>query len=306
MSKKIIFMGTPQFSIRTLESLIKSKFEVVCVYTQPPQKSARGQKIKKSIIHNYAETLNLKIRTPQSLDNEIEFDFFKSLNPFLVVVVAYGKIIPKKYLKIPEKGFINIHASLLPKWRGAAPIQRSIINHDKQTGITFMKIEENLDEGPYYKQFKIAINEHTTSKSLSDSLSKLGSENIVECLELLENDKAEFIEQDHSKATYAKKINKSESKINWNDKAQNIISKINGLNPSPGAWFLHEGSRYKIWKATISKLKGKPGEILDKEFTVACKEGSISIMEIQKEGKNALTIDKFLAGYEIKKGIILE
>ncbi len=306
MSKKIIFMGTPQFSTRTLKTLFSSKYEVVCVYTQPPKKSSRGQRVRKSPIHELAESLNLKVKTPQNLKSENEVNFFKSLNPFLVVVVAYGNIIPKNYLDIPEKGFINIHASLLPKWRGAAPIQRSIMNNEKESGISMMKIREQLDEGAYFKQLKVKIDEQTTSKSLSDTLSKLGAENIIECLELIENNKANFIEQDHSNATYAKKIDKSESKIKWHDTAQNIISKINGLNPSPGAWFTYDGYRYKIWKASISKLKGKPGEILDEKFIVACENGSINILEIQKEGKNKLSIEKFLTGFEIKKGDILE
>ncbi|MFL2883467.1 MAG: methionyl-tRNA formyltransferase [Pelagibacteraceae bacterium] len=306
MSKKIIFMGTPQFSTRTLKTLFSSKYEVVCVYTQPPKKSSRGQRVRKSPIHELAESLNLKVKTPQNLKSENEVNFFKSLNPFLVVVVAYGNIIPKNYLDIPEKGFINIHASLLPKWRGAAPIQRSIMNNEKESGISMMKIREQLDEGAYFKQLKVKIDQQTTSKSLSDTLSKLGAENIIECLELIENNKANFIEQDHSNATYAKKIDKSESKIKWHDTAQNIISKINGLNPSPGAWFTYDGYRYKIWKASISKLKGKPGEILDEKFIVACENGSINILEIQKEGKNKLSIEKFLTGFEIKKGDILE
>ena len=299
-------MGTPQFSTRTLKTLFSSKYEVVCVYTQPPKKSSRGQRVRKSPIHELAESLNLKVKTPQNLKSENEVNFFKSLNPFLVVVVAYGNIIPKNYLDIPEKGFINIHASLLPKWRGAAPIQRSIMNNEKESGISMMKIREQLDEGAYFKQLKVKIDEQTTSKSLSDTLSKLGAENIIECLELIENNKANFIEQDHSNATYAKKIDKSESKIKWHDTAQNIISKINGLNPSPGAWFTYDGYRYKIWKASISKLKGKPGEILDEKFIVACENGSINILEIQKEGKNKLSIEKFLTGFEIKKGDILE
>jgi len=306
MSKKIIFMGTPQISTRTIKTLFSSKYEVVCVYTQPPKKSSRGQRVRKSPIHELAESLNLKVKTPQNLKSENEVNFFKSLNPFLVVVVAYGNIIPKNYLDIPEKGFINIHASLLPKWRGAAPIQRSIMNNEKESGISMMKIREQLDEGAYFKQLKVKIDEQTTSKSLSDTLSKLGAENIIECLELIENNKANFIEQDHSNATYAKKIDKSESKIKWHDTAQNIISKINGLNPSPGAWFTYDGYRYKIWKASISKLKGKPGEILDEKFIVACENGSINILEIQKEGKNKLSIEKFLTGFEIKKGDILE
>ena len=171
-------MGTPEFSVKTLEVLSLSNYEIVCVYTQPAKRSLRGQKMNKSPVHKFAEKLNLKVRTPKNLTEENEYDFFKSLDPYIVIVVAYGKVIPKNYLNVPTKGFINIHASLLPKWRGAAPIQRSIMNHEKETGISIMKIQEKLDEGPYIKQIKTKIDDKTTSQSLSDTLSKLGAENI--------------------------------------------------------------------------------------------------------------------------------
>ena len=302
MSKKIIFMGTPEFSIKTLEILSLSNYEIVCVYTQPPKKSSRGQKINKSPVHKFAENLNFKIRTPKNLTDENEYNFFKSLNPYIVVVVAYGKIIPKNYLNLPTKGFINIHASLLPKWRGAAPIQRSIMNHERETGISIMKIQENLDEGPYIKQIKTKINDQTNSQSLSSTLSKLGAENILESLKLIETNKVKFIKQNHNHATYAKKISKLESEIQWNDTAKNILSKINGLNPAPGAWFMFNGYRHKVWKASISNLIGKPGEILGDNFTIACGKGAINILEIQKEGKSKLTIEKFLTGNKPIKG----
>ena len=302
MSKKIVFMGTPEFSVQTLKLLVGSEHEVVCVYSQPPKKSFRGQKINLSPVHNEASKLKLKIRTPNDLNTEEEYKYFKSLNPYLVIVVAYGKIIPKKYLNLSQKGFLNIHASLLPKWRGAAPIQRSIMNSDIETGISIMKIEEKLDTGPYMIQEKIKIDEQTTTKILSGKLSKLGAEQILRCISLIEENKAKFINQDHEKATYAKKIEKSEAKINWNDTAKNILLKINSLNPSPGAWFLFKGSRYKIWKASISNLNGSFGEIINEDLTIACSKNSIKVLEIQKEGKKSLSISKFLIGNKFKKG----
>ena len=302
MSKKIVFMGTPEFSIRTLETLNNSKYDISCVYTQPPKKSSRGQKINSSPIQLIAEKLKLNIKNTNDLNNENEYEFFKSLNPFIVIVVAYGKIIPKKYLNIPKKGFVNIHASLLPKWRGAAPIQRSIMNCDKETGISIMKIEEGLDTGPYMKQFKKKIEQQATSKILSDELSKLSAVNILECIDLIAKDKAIFIEQNSDEATYAKKIDKLESKIVWNENSINILSKINGLNPTPGAWFKYDGFRYKVWEAKVVDKKGNPGEILDENFTVACKDKSLKILKIQKEGKNILSIKNFLAGTKIYKG----
>ena len=298
-------MGTPEFSVPTLEILAKSKYTLECVYTQPAKKSSRGQKLKITPIQSAAEKLNLKIKTPKTLNDKSEYEYFKSINPYIVVVVAYGQIIPTNYLNLPKKGFINIHASLLPKWRGAAPIQRSIINQDKQAGISFMQIEENLDTGPYFKQIKVDINQETTSGNLSNILANLGAENILDCLGMIEANKANFISQDNNNASYAKKIKKIESKINWEDKAESVIAKINGLNPSPGAWFEYKNLRYKILKAKISNLQGKPGKILDKNFTIACKEKSIGIIEIQREGKTKLSIKNFLVGKNITVGDIL-
>tara|TARA_B100001059_G_C17805729_1_gene569004 strand:+ start:233 stop:1153 length:921 start_codon:yes stop_codon:yes gene_type:complete len=305
MSKKIVFMGTPEFSAQTLETLVNSNYKIECVYTQPPKKSSRGQKVKSSPIQQISEKMNLNIRTPNDLNSTKEFDYFKSLNAYLVIVVAYGKIIPKKYLELSEKGFINIHASLLPKWRGAAPIQRAIINQDLETGISVMKIEEGLDEGPYMRQIKVKIDKDTSAKDLSDKLSILGAENIMECISLIELGKAKFISQDYKKATYAKKINKSESRISWKEKAKNIISLINGLNPHPGAWFEHNKTRYKIWKALMTETKGKPGEVLDESLSIGCEDGSIKILEIQKEGKKKLSVSEFLAGTKITKGTLV-
>ena len=205
MTKKIVFMGTPQFSVQTLEVLAKSKYKIECVYTQPPKKSSRGQKIKPSAVQMTAEKFRLNVRTPDNLYNEAEYKYLKSVDAYLIVVVAYGKIIPKSFLNLSKKGFINIHASLLPKWRGAAPIQRSIINQDYESGISIMKINEKLDAGPFMKQIKVKIDNQTTSKSLSDKLSKLGAENIIETINLIEQNKANFLEQNHVKATYAKK-----------------------------------------------------------------------------------------------------
>ena len=305
MSKKIVFMGTPEFAVQTLEILAKSKYKLEYVYTQPAKKSSRGQKFNPTPVQIAAERLSLKIKTPISLSDSAEYEFFKSINPYIVIVVAYGQILPKKYLNLSEKGFINIHASLLPKWRGAAPIQRSIMNQDKETGISYMKIEEGLDTGPFFNQIKVKIDEKTTSHDLSNTLAKLGAENILKCISNIEKNKAEFVEQDADKVSYANKIKKSESKILWNDKAESIIAKINGLNPSPSAWFEHKGIRHKILKAKISNLTGEPGKVLNQNLTIGCKEKSINILEIQKEGKKKLLTKEFMIGSNIKKGDLI-
>ena len=295
-------MGTPKFSVETLKVLADSHYDIACVYTQPAKKSLRGQKINESAVQKIARELKLNFRCPENLNNEEEYDYFKSLNPYIVVVVAYGKIIPKNYLNIPNKGFINIHASLLPKWRGAAPIQRSIMSRDQYSGISIMKIKEDLDVGPFMKQIKVKIEEQTTTKILSEKLSELGAKNILDCISTIENEKASFIGQEHSKATYAKKINKLESQIVWKEKAEDILAKINALNPSPGSWFELNNVRYKIWKAEVCNDSGEPGKVIDKNLTVACKEKSIKILEIQREGKNKLSINDFLSGTNIALG----
>jgi len=305
MSKKIIFMGTPEFSVKTLEVLAKSSYDISCVYTQEPKKSDRGQKINKNPIHLAAEKLNIKVRCPRNLDTDEEYKYFKSVSPFIVIVVAYGQIIPKIFLDLPEQGFLNIHSSLLPKLRGAAPIQRSIMNLEKETGISMMKIEEGLDTGPYMKQIKIKINDQTNCQELTNKLSNLGANNILNCLDLINENNAKFIRQNDSKASYARKITKLESKISWLDTAEKNIAKINGLNPQPGAWFEYEGSRFKIWKAKISNISGRPGEVIKENLILGCKEKSIEVIQIQKEGKKKLLTNDFIKGTLIKKGQII-
>lgn len=298
-------MGTPQFSVPSLEALAKSLYKVSYVYTQPPKESNRGHKLNYSSIHKCAENLKLSIRIPNNLNTDEEFEFFKNLNPDIVVVVAYGQLIPKKFLNIPKKGFINIHASLLPRWRGAAPIQRSIINLDKETGISIMKIEEALDAGPVMKKIKVEINISDSSEKISKKLSKIGSDSIVEALNDIFEGKAKFIDQEDTFATYAKKIKKNEGKIDWNENAKNIIGKINGLNPNPGAWFEYKKVRYKIWQAILFEKKGTAGTILDNNFTIACKDQSIKIIKIQREGKTKLLLKDFLLGMNYKVGDVI-
>ena len=296
-------MGTPIFAVPILKSLYQNGYPLSVVYTQPPQKSQRGQKINKSLIQSLSETLNIEFRTPLSLkNNKEEYEYLKKLDADLGIVVAYGQIIPNEILNLTKKGFINIHASLLPKWRGAAPIQRSIINLDKQTGITIMKINNKLDSGPICNSYKIDISNNENAEIISNKLSLLGAEKILDNIDKILDDEIEFKEQNHADATYANKIEKSEGKIDWNSKAENIIGKINGLYPSPGAWFIYKGERFKILKAEISEGKGKPGIILDEYFKVACNNKSIKILEIQRQGKRPQKINEFMLGSQIKAG----
>ena len=307
MAKKIIFMGTPMFSVPILKSLYQNGYPISHVYTQPPQRSQRGQKINKSPIQGIAETLNLEFRTPESLkDNNEEFEYFKKIDADLAIVVAYGQLIPKKFLHLSKKGFINIHASLLPKWRGAAPIQRSIINLDKETGISVMKIAEELDTGPVCNTYKIDLEDNLNANDVADKLSQLAAEKVLDNIDDILEDKANFIEQDHSKATYASKIQKAEGEINWSNNARDINGKINGLYPVPGAFFIYKGERYKILKAEIGNGIGNPGEVISDYLEVACGDRqSIKIKEIQREGKKAQSISEFMLGSQIRKGITI-
>ena len=297
-------MGTPFFAVPILKSLYQNGYPISVVYTQPPQKSQRGQKINKSPIQGISETLNIDFRSPQTLkDNEEEFKFLKELNADLAIVVAYGQIIPKNFLNLTKKGFINIHASILPTWRGAAPIQRSIMNLDNETGISIMKLAEELDSGPVSKIYKIKLNKNDNALEISEKLSLLAAEKILDDIDEILDDKAKFFEQDNSKATYAKKIDKSEGKINWNDGALNILSKINGLFPVPGAFFNFNGERYKILKAEIGNGLGEIGEVLTDKLEIACGNNqSIKILEIQRQGKKSQKIGEFMLGSQIKKG----
>ncbi len=295
-------MGTPSISGHVLKSLYQNGYNVEVVYTQPPIASNRGQKVNKSSVHLISETLNLSIRTPISLNNEEEINFLKNKDISLGVVVAYGQILKKEFLDIPKYGWINIHYSLLPKFRGAAPIQRAIIENEKYTGISIIKMNESLDAGPICNQYQLKILENENSEDLSIRLSDLASKKILENIDNIFEGNAVFIDQDHSKSTYARKIKKEEGKIDWQESNEKIIAKINGLYPNPGGWFMLKGERYKILKAEISNLKGNPGEVLSQNLDVGCGQNSIKIIEIQKQGKKIQKLKEFLLGNPIKNG----
>ena len=300
-------MGTPMFAVPILKSLYQNGYPISTVYTQSPKRSNRGQKINKSPIQGISETLNLEFRSPETLkDNDEEFHFIKDMNADLAIVVAYGQLIPKEYLSLTKNGFINIHGSILPKWRGAAPIQRSIMNLDREIGISVMKIIEELDSGPICNIYKIKLDNDKNAQEISEKLSLLAAEKILDNIDNILDNEVKFIDQDHSKATYAKKIDKAEGKINWNEDACTILGKVNGLYPSPGAFFNFNGERYKILKAQIGNRLGEAGEVLSNELEIACGNNkSIKILEIQRQGKKTQKIGEFMLGSQIKKGTIL-
>ena len=301
MSKKIVFMGTSDFAVPILKNIYQNGFEIAAVYTKPPKKSDRGQQILKSPIHTLAETLNLEVRTPEKIkDNKDEYEYLKKINVSLGIIVAYGLILTKDILNLSKNGFINLHASILPLNRGASPIQRSIINLDKETGISVMKINEKLDVGDISNVFKLDILENENFQSLNERLSILAAEKISDVIDNIFDGTAIYKEQDHKNATYAKKIDKSENKINWNDDAKKIIGQINGLFPY--CYFIFNSVRYRILKALLSASNGKPGYALNENLEIACGNNSIKILEIQREGKKAQKINEFILGSQIKKG----
>ena len=305
MSFKIVFMGTPDFAVPILEALQNSENEILEIYTQPAKKKNRGQKVQNSPVHDCAKKLNLQVRCPISLTNSEELSHLKLLKPDAVVVVAYGQILPSDFLNLKNIFFLNVHASLLPKWRGAAPIQRAIMNMDEETGVSIMKIVEKLDAGPVLLKSKIKINKENNYQDISKKMSTLGAQLILDALDLIKSGNTNFNDQNESEATYAKKIDKKESKINWNDSARNIVAKINALSPSPGCWFDFLGSRIKIIKAKEVNIKGQPGVVLNENLIIACSKNSIQVLELQKEGKKKITVQEFLRGNKLKTGITL-
>jgi methionyl-tRNA formyltransferase len=304
MLRKIVFMGTSNFAVPILKTMYQNGYEFCVVYTQPPQKSKRGQKINKSPVQKISEVLNLELRMPKTLkNNKEEFEYLNKLNADLAIVVAYGQIIPNDILNLIKKGFINIHASLLPKWRGAAPIQRALMNLDKQTGISIMKINNILDSGPICSTYKINVMSGDNAETISEKLSFLASEKILDDIDNILDEKVIFKNQNHKEATYANKIEKSEGKIDWKNSAENIIGKINGLYPSPGAWFLFNGERYKVLEAKIGNTVGDFGFVLDNSLEIGCGDNkSIKILTIQREGKKSQKVNEFMLGSQIKKG----
>lgn len=302
MALNIIFMGTPNFAVPILKSINDSEHNILAVYTQKPKKKDRGQKINISPIHEFSNTVKLQVRYPIKFDKK-ECDFIKNLKPDVVIVVAYGKILPSTLLNLKKIKFLNIHASLLPKWRGAAPIERAIMNLDKKTGISIMKIVPKLDSGPVMMKSEVDIFPDTNYENLSTKLISVGSNLILKSLKLIEKKDEIFVNQNESEATYAKKIEKSETKINFNTDAKKIIATINAFSSTLGAWLEINGTRIKVLKAKELKLIGPAGQIIDKNFTIGCLKNSIQVLELKKEGKNKMKASEFLRGNNLKIGI---
>ena len=296
-NKKIVFFGTPDFSLPPLKTLYLGGYEIVGIYTQEPKKKSRGMKMIKTPVHDWAETQLLPVFTPKLIDSN-SLEEFRNLKPDIAILFAFGKIIPQSWLDIPLFGFINIHASLLPAWRGAAPVQRAIENNDSKTGITIMKMNHKLDEGPILKTKEIEIKPSMNSKDLIDIISIDSCSLLYQVLKDYFKGLIPLLEQDATQASYANKIKKQECEINWSLSSYTINQKIKAFYPYPSMWFKFEGKRYKVLKAKISDDKGEPGTIISDELTVACGEGSIQIEEIQVEGKPKSNAKEFLLGHK--------
>lgn len=303
---RIIFMGTPTFSIPTLKALLESRHKVVAVYSQPPRPSGRGHQVQKSAIHQLADTAGIPIFTPSSLKSDEEQVLFASHNADLAVVIAYGLILPKAILEIPRLGCLNVHASLLPRWRGAAPIQRAIEAGDLETGVTIMKMDVGLDTGPMLLKKSIPITSNTTASHLHDTLSVMGGTLLLEALEAYAAGILHPLAQPTEGITYAAKLTRDEGQINWREDSSVLVRKVQALTPWPSAWFEHEGVRLKVLAAeVIHNIGGVPGTILDDHLTIACGHEALCIKTIQRPGGTALDTVSFLRGYSLPVGTIL-
>ena len=305
---KIIFMGTPDFSIKPLKALLESTNNIIAIYSQPPRKSGRGMKENKTPVHTFGEDKKIPVYTPQNFKNANDIAFIKDLNPDIIIVSAYGLILPKKILDIPKFGCLNIHASILPRWRGAAPIERSIMSGDKETGITFMLMDEGLDTGMIIKKFPIKIDQDMNAKSLHDKLSSLASDNLNDTLCKYVNGEIQPFSQEEEGITYAEKIQKVECRISWEKSADEILHLIRGLSPYPGAWFLSKkNKRVKVLDARISQIENnfKPGEVIS-EQVIACGNNAIEILLVKPEGKKVMDVEAYIRGNSMSVGEILE
>jgi len=299
---RVIFMGTPEFSVPVLDALIAAGHEIAAVYTQPPRPAGRGKKDRPSPVQARAEALGLNVRHPKTLRDINAQEEFAALNADVAVVVAYGLILPQAVLDAPARGCLNIHASLLPRWRGAAPIQRAIMAGDAETGVCIMQMEAGLDTGPVLLRRAIPIGVEDTAGELHDRLSALGAGAITEALANLDRLTPEAQPQDG--VTYAEKIDKAEARVDWTHPAPHIDRQIRGLSPFPGAWTMIGGKRVKLLRCRLAKGNAPPGTVLD-GLTIACGQGAVEITELQPEGKPRMAAEAYLRGARIAPGVVL-
>jgi methionyl-tRNA formyltransferase len=296
---KVIFMGSPDFSVPVLDALVEAGHEIACVYCQPPRPAGRGKKERPTPVQARAEELGLPVRHPVNFKDPADVAAFEALQAEIAVVVAYGLLLPQSILDAPEHGCLNIHASLLPRWRGAAPIHRAILEGDDKTGVCIMQMEAGLDTGPVLLRQETDITAEDTTALLHDRLSEMGADAITVALDSLEQLVPE--PQPDAGVTYAKKIDKAEAKIDWTRPAAEIDRQIRGLSPFPGAWAMLNGERIKFHMSRVTEGDAAPGEVIG-AFTIACGEGAVEILTAQREGKRAMPVTEILKGLDLPQG----
>jgi methionyl-tRNA formyltransferase len=301
MALRIAFMGTPDFAVPTLAELIAQGHEIVAVYSQPPRPKGRGMALEPGPIHKFADSAKLPVRTPLSLKSAEEQEAFAALDLDVAIVVAYGLLLPKAILDAPQLGCFNLHGSLLPRWRGAAPIQRAVMAGDAKTGVMVMRMNEGLDTGPVLMAESVPVG-RKTSGDLTAELSRLGADLMVRALGALERGAVVPHPQAEEGVTYAKKIAKDEARIDWSKSAAEIDCHIRGLSPFPGAWTEANGERLKILYAEPVDGQGRPGTLLDDALTVACADGAVRLQKVQRAGKSVMSAAELLKGFALPRG----
>jgi methionyl-tRNA formyltransferase len=308
MALRIVYMGTPDFAVAPLAALLDAGHQVLAVYSQPPRPAGRGQKVQLSPVHAFAESKGIAVRTPRRLRAVEEQAAFAALDADVAVVAAYGLILPKPMLDAPRRGCLNIHASLLPRWRGAAPIQHAILAGDTETGITVMQMDAGLDTGAMLLAGRVPITDTTTGSSLHDALAGLGARLIVAALARLEAGTLSATPQPADGATYAAKLAREDGRLDWRRPARDLERQVRALTPWPGTWFLHGGTVLKVGAAAVvpGGTSGAPGRVLDDALTIACGEGSLRPLRIQRPGKAPMATAELLRGYPLPPGTMLD
>lgn len=312
MSLRVVFMGTPDFSVPTLMEIVGQGHDLVACYSQPPRPAGRGMELKKSPVHEAAESFGIPVFTPTSLKSEDEQERFAGLDADVAVVVAYGLLLPKAVLDAPQFGCLNLHASLLPRWRGAAPINRAIMAGDKESAVQVMRMEEGLDTGPVCMSESVAITENMTAGELHDHLSALGGDLMVRALAALSRGALGEQGQAEEGVTYAAKLSKQETRINWSQTASDVHNHIRGLSPFPGAWcemtLGTKPERVKILRSALSEGAGTPGTVTSANGApvIACAEGAVRLDEVQRAGKRPMSGEDFLRGVSLSEGVVLD
>lgn len=308
-SFRILFAGTPQFAAEALKAIVSARFDVAAVLTQPDRPAGRGLKLHASVVKEFAVSQGLPVLQPKTLKSVEAQAELSRYGADVMVVAAYGLILPQAVLSIPRHGCLNIHASLLPRWRGAAPIQRALLAGDTQTGISIMQLDAGLDTGPVVQQAAVSIEPNDTAGTLHDKLAIVGAREILVALETLRaGTPLKASPQDDSAASYAHKIESTEARIDWSQSARTVERQIRALNPAPGAWTTHAGNIWKLWRAEAIDPEGRPGEVLAANragIVVACGTASVRLLELQRAGGKRLEVGAFLAGCPLREHEVL-